>query len=181
MSFRNPIIWLARFPYRRGYGVHSPFAYGFTTQVLYSPGQYYAFEELEDQFSWWEQLLPVRDKAICKLLFRLANFRQPANVWAPDASAREQAFLHRGCQRAVFCSDGSQGVSDLVFLHVLADDVLERVGEHSMLVVGDLQDNKEEWQRLKQNERVRVTFDLYDVGIAFFNPKLQRHNYMVNW
>ena len=31
------IIWLVRFRHRKGYGVHSPFAFGYITRTIYAP------------------------------------------------------------------------------------------------------------------------------------------------
>ena len=51
----------------------------------------------------------------------------------------------------------------------------------AMLVLDHLQDNLVAWQRIKKDARTRITFDLYDLGIALFNPELTKQNYIVNW
>ncbi len=43
-------IWLKRFRHRRGYGVHSPFAFDFLTYVVYERGEYYAYRELKKRY-----------------------------------------------------------------------------------------------------------------------------------
>lgn len=60
-------------------------------------------------------------------------------------------------------------------------EVLDVLHEGSLLIVGDLRHNKKFWRQLKADARTRVTFDLYDIGLAFFNPHLQRQDYIVNW
>ena len=42
----HPFVWLLRFRHRRGYGVHSPFAFNFITDVVYQRLPYYKYCEL---------------------------------------------------------------------------------------------------------------------------------------
>ena len=74
-SIVRPLRWLLRFRHRRGYGIHSPFAFSFVTGVVYEQGTYYAYPELK---AMYKKLRPhgVRLKD-GRLLFRLANFAQP--------------------------------------------------------------------------------------------------------
>lgn len=53
--------------------------------------------------------------------------------------------------------------------------------EDGMILVDDLQHNMKRWQQLQQRQDVRVTFDLYDIGIAFTNPRLNKQDYIINW
>lgn len=179
--FRNPLTWLLRFRHRRGYGVHSPFAYEFITQVIYSPGRYYAFEWLDLQYRYWERLLHVRRMAVDHLLFRLANWRQPRLTCAPEAGKRELSYLHQGCLHAELAAEGRRAQSDLLYVSTLRGDETDLLCADGLLVVDRLRENKAQWQRLKEEERVRVTFDLHDVGIALLDGGLQRQDYVINW
>ena len=67
--------WLLRFRHRCGYGIHSPFAFGFVTGVIYERAVYYAYAELAHAYACAQQP-PLRLKDY-KLLFRLANFQRP--------------------------------------------------------------------------------------------------------
>ena len=73
----NPIIWLARFRHRKGYGVHSPFAFRFITDVIYERTPYYAYAEQD-------KALPLsmrfRKRKGLHLLLRLANHLQPETI-----------------------------------------------------------------------------------------------------
>ena len=44
---KRPFIWLSRFRYRCGYGVHSPFAFSLITDVIYEKMPYYAYDLLK--------------------------------------------------------------------------------------------------------------------------------------
>lgn len=48
LSIKRPFIWLSRFRYRCGYGVHSPFAFSLITDVIYEYTPYYAYHALQE-------------------------------------------------------------------------------------------------------------------------------------
>ncbi len=178
---RNPLVWLSRFRHRRGYGVHSPFAFDLITQVLYSPGEYYAYSTLDQQFSFWERALHSRRLAVNHLLFRLANRWQPRQIWAPQAGERELSYLHQGCLRSQFIDGEKCSAADLLYLSSPCNQALDCLDEGSMLVLDYLTNNKKYWRSVRNDKRTRVTFDLYDVGIAFFDSRLQRQDFVINW
>ena len=63
--------WFRRFRQRRGYGVHSPFAFEWITDVVYlQKAQYYAYAHLSKHHEVWPGVLSVKD---ARLLFRMAN------------------------------------------------------------------------------------------------------------
>jgi len=39
--------WISRWRHRRGYGVHSPWAFSWITQVIYNDMAYYAYANLQ--------------------------------------------------------------------------------------------------------------------------------------
>lgn len=66
--------WFRRFRQRRGYGVHSPFAFEWITDVVYlQKAQYYAYAPLAEQHEAWQGVLSVKD---ARLLFRIANHQR---------------------------------------------------------------------------------------------------------
>ena len=81
-KLKHPFIWLSRFRNRCGYGVHSPFAFNFITNVIYERLPYYAYSTLPMQ----ERELARHNKGkmffresrkVSRLLFRLVNMAQP--------------------------------------------------------------------------------------------------------
>ncbi len=189
LGVRNPLVWLRRIRHRKGYGVHSPFAYDLLTQVIYSPGRYYDYAQLDKQFPRWSRLLTHRRRAVDRLLFRLANRWQPERIFAPEVPEREYNYLRQGCRHAKFTSapshKGGETVQPsaklLVYIRDSRTPLPSNVGEGSILVVDRLRKNRRLWRQLLHNEQHKVTFDLYDVGIAVFDRRLQRQDYIVNW
>ena len=49
LALKRPFIWLRRFRHRRGYGVHSPFAFDFITDVVYERTAYYKYKDLRER------------------------------------------------------------------------------------------------------------------------------------
>lgn len=63
-----------------------------------------------------------------------------------------------------------------------AESVMEiQFREGLMLVLTDIHRYRDEWLWVKRNPQVTVTFDLYDIGIAFCLAKLNKQDYIVNW
>jgi len=149
--------------------------------VLYTPGQYYADDWLQRQFPWWMRLLHLRPIAGARLLFRLANRWQASTLFAPHAYPYELTYLASGGKKGSLVERMPDETVGFLYLKHAEEGALEHLGQDSLLVVGELQKNKELWKQVLQDSRTRVTFDLYDYGIAVFDPMLQRQDYIVNW
>lgn len=180
MLMRNPIVWLWRVRHRNGYGVHSPFAFDFVTNVLYNGEHYYAYRDIDNGLHWWQR---GRMKSLRHLLFRLANYRMPQRLCCSGVDEETVATLHRGCLGAqvVKVWEDEPGTADMIVTGEGDDSALCCLGEGSMVVVWNLRRQRRLWQRLQEDRRVTVTFDLYDVGVAFARKDLNRQNYIINW
>lgn len=142
----NPYVWLRRIRHRNGYGVHSPFAFGFIKQVLEEHDAYYAYRQIDSRLRWWQRFRYRRHQ---HLLFRLHNF------WTSD--------------KGDISVKSAENAYDT------------RFQEGLMLVLIDIHRNRAQWAWTKQNPFVTVTFDLYDIGIAFCLSRLSKQDYIVNW
>lgn len=173
--------WLRRLGRSRGFGIQSPSAYQFVTEILCQRMPYYAYDELLARFPE----VDGRQRKLYRLLFRLSNFRQAAQTYVtPQLSEAGREYLlagnrrttlgeaAEGCELAVVsASDGDLSR----FLEVLPDDGvlillgLRRKGHLSAF-----------WPVVKACERVGMTFDAYDVGVALLGRNLHRQHYSVN-
>ena len=172
--FSNPLIWLLRFRHRCGYGVHSPFAFRFITEVIYEKAAYYAYRELD-------RTLPFRDRfrvrKILHLLFRISNWSQPDVIACFSSSDDVPKYLAAGCRKAQIVDYVPDERIDLCWLDKPNNDVLSHLHEHSVLMTDHLSKNREWFQNIP----AIVTFDLYDIGIAFFDTKYNKQHYIVNF
>lgn len=197
---RTPWIWLRRFRKRRGYGVHSPFAFNFITGVVYEGGAYYAYSHLDKQHNVWVRMLRLRPLVCSRLLFRVANYVGPSELWTWKASDMDKAYLQAGCvsskmidaEENVMKSAKTANDTKMMLLFLAAEEGGERVyeslrhriAEGSAVVVegiGNCPCATRLWNVIRQDERVGATFDLYDYGIAFYEPKRNNQHYVVNF
>lgn len=172
--FTNPFIWLCRIRHRCGYGVHSPFAFRFITDVLYEPLPYYAYNELDKD-------LPLKDKfrirKFLHLLLRISNWRRPENTLCLTTSSNVIRYLKAGCKKTKITNHITDNKIDLCWLDAPNEEVIIHLQEQSILILNNLNKHKDWFYNLPSV----VSFDLYDVGIAFFNTKYNKQHYIVNF
>ena len=253
--FRRPWIWLSRFRQRKGYGVHSPFAYSFIRGVVLESSAYYAYADLAPLHPWWVRWFRLYPMQCRRLLFRLANFAEPRTVElrtedevakkyiraaVPRAEVRRKEGAMPGVVRRkegamsgeVRCKEGAMSgevrckeggmpgevrrkegamsgevrrkegglaavpegspegreAADFVLVGKErleeAAAVAARMPERGMLVCEGIHESrraKEIWRTIREAPHTGVTFDLYTYGVAFFNPKLHKQHYKVNF
>lgn len=204
-TLKRPFIWLSRFRHRCGYGVHSPFAFNLITQVIYECTPYYKYKDLAAE---QKKLAPQKDKQwkyetkkVKRLLFRLVNYTQPDMIVDAGRLAASSLYLKAGKESADYTAapDLSElflesGVPvDFLYLHdyrqpEFVEEVFRicaaRTTSASVFVIEGIcytPQMKTLWKRLQQDERVGITFDLYDLGILFFDKTKIKQDYIVNF
>ena len=178
LCLKRPFIWLSRFRYRCGYGVHSPFAFSLITDVIYEKMPYYAYDSLEK-----EQKKIVEERGcnkgtqkVNRFLFRLVNKVQPATIVEVGRPSVTSLYLQSAKPSAeyLFASD----------LEEVFRVCVRRTTLKSVFVVHGICYSKEMrafWKRLQADERVGITFDLYDIGLLFFDKTKIKQHYIVNF
>lgn len=205
LTLKRPFIWLHRFRHRCGYGVHSPFAFNLITHVIYENTAYYKYEELakaekqleREKDKHWK----YESKKVKRLLFRLVNYTQPETIVDAGTLAASALYLKAGKERADYtaASDLSElflesGVPvDFLYLHDyrrpgFVEEVFRicsaRTRGKSVFVIEGIRYTPQMfalWKRMKQDERAGITFDLYDLGIIFFDKTKIKQDYIVNF
>lgn len=170
----NPLIWLLRFRKRCGYGVHSPFAFRFITDVIYEPLPYYAYQTLTP-------LLPLsyrfRRRKGLELMLRLANYQQPSMIAMQGEAPLVTDYLHAGCKGAKFTTLDCCQQAQLCFLTSPDERAISLLTQGGMLIIDNLQHHRQ-WFR---NLPATLHFDLYDLGIALFALPYYPQYYVVNF
>ena len=190
----RPLRWLRRFRKRCGYNIHSPFAFNFVTSVIYEAGRFYAYSALESQGVNVPKRARLKDD---RLVFRVVNFAEPKRIVAvgPDA----EAFRHtcdyiraaRNCPLCVNPRIDELKATPPDFLYADCNDwkahvdaFLPHVHDKSALMIKNIYRTKESYQAWKQliaQPEVRVSFDLYDFGICFFEKRLNKEHFVINY
>lgn len=205
LTLKRPFIWLSRFRHRCGYGVHSPFAFNLITQVIYESTPYYKYKDLAVE---QKKLAPQKDnywkyesKKVKRLLFRLVNYIQPDTIVDVGRLAASSLYLKAGKEGADYtaASEFSElfleaGVPvGFLYLHDYRHpEFMEEVfricvactcGKSVFVIEGIRYTSqmKALWKRMQQDEHVGITFDLYDLGILFFDKTKIKQNYIVNF
>ena len=200
-AFRDPLLWLRRFRHRCGYGVHSPFAFSLLENVVYESLPYYAFAQLDARLAWWQRF---RVRRYLHLLFRLSNYQHPDRMILCGADALERASLTAACpgakvieggcgqvvsmpgERAESTGEsgkkrmeclGESGRKQLIFLAEPDENVLAGLGPDTLLLLANVHRYRDWWDGLPKV----IGFDLYDLGIAFFDPRYNRQDYIVSF
>lgn len=205
LTLKRPFIWLYRFRHRCGYGVHSPFAFNLITQVIYESAPYYKYHDLaveekkkaQDEGRGWL----CESKKIKRFLFRLVNYVQPDTIFDIGTLSASALYLKAGNEKADYRS--ASGLKDLFLESDVPVDFLylhdyrhpESVEEifrlcaarttgKSVFVIEGIRYSsrmRSLWKRMRRDERAGITFDLYDLGLIFFDKTKIKQDYTVNF
>lgn len=185
--------WLRRIKYCRGFGVQSPSAYRFIRYVINEHYPYYAYDELRKELPRLDSLTRKR----MELYFRVANFRQ-ASLWLDFCERNDviATYVGRGCHATQVrrITDLQQITADdrIEVLRIcpsagceaLLEAALQQTDDHTLFIIEDIGYNdtaKRLWQKLLESDLTSVSYDLYYLGIAFFDRKRYKANYVVNF
>lgn len=172
----HPAEALQRFRHRRGFGIHSPFAYGLIREVIFERAMYYAYEGTKK-----------RD-ANGRLLFRLANFEQPKVCFlaGEEPSGERECWLRKGCGHSLFVYTPPPEGADLIFAakgwEQRVDELHEALAPEGLLVVEDIRSSKARraaWARLKALPKAQVCFEAKAFGLVFYKAGLPRQVYLM--
>lgn len=188
-TLRRTLRWLHRFRHRKGYGIHSPFAFDFVTGTIYGrDGDRKLPLPCGNESDARTNLRP-KD---LRLLVRLARYQSPATccVWGWGRESAPARALRIGSPDTHYIyrdRDKAPAPADMVVAapgwEREAHALPPALNAGGMLVVCPLDTSARlrAWAAVQQHTQAVVTFDLADFGIAFNNPKLQRQHYVINY
>ncbi len=206
-----------RWRHNRGFGVQSPAAFHFVTEVLKERLPYYSYEQL-DKIAKKKSSYSATH---CKLLFRITNHVKPKNIisFAADSgsatcaltAARNSAtcyiidaeealsrqakeFLaNRQCielygERITLLQKTLGNIGETGLLHIgvgceyarATEIALNHVNNNSVIIVEGIHrtnEIKEWWQKIIKHPSTVVTFDMYSMGVIFFDNNYKKQHY----
>ena len=185
--------WLRRIKYCRGFGVQSPSAYRFIRYVINEHYPYYAYDELRKELLRLDSLTRKR----MELYFRVANLRQ-ASLWLDFCERNDviATYVGRGCHatqvrritdlRQITADDRIEvlRICPTAGCEALLEAALQKADDRTLFIIEDIGYNdtaKRMWQKLLESDLTSVSYDLYYLGIAFFDRKRYKANYVVNF
>lgn len=143
--------YIRRIGKARGFGIQSPWAFSFVTEIIGERLPYYAYADIDRQYS------SKRERKYEKLKLRVRNFVYPHPLLEVDIHDTEDARLADMIRQC-----GQQGV--IMVKGIWGD-------EQSL----------DAWHTLQQRSDVGITFDLYDVGIVFLDTNIYKQHYSLNF
>jgi hypothetical protein len=177
MSYSLPIRLYKYFNYYfnasngKGHGVHSPFVYSFITAVLNS-------KELNEQ--------AVSTNKYRALVNGMIAFYKPVVVMELEATPSNKVNVLEELENA--------DIIGLLYIKQIksAEDLtsyfnaaLKKLNTQSILVFDGIHDSKEmesSWEIIKMHKEVKLTIDLYKLGIVFFRQEqLEKENFTIRF
>ena len=170
-----------RYRHNRGFGVQSPYAFHFVTSVVAEKHCYYAYPSINSAAA----------KCGCKaayarMLFRIVNYARPQSImtYAPceaavcalsmaRPSAPVSAFRQGQPFGLLYVGDAPESLS-------VVRQAIECASQDSVIIVETKHHSREIenfWREIKQNPAVAVTFDLYSMGVLFFDRSYKKQHY----
>lgn len=249
------IRYLLKAKHRKGYGVHSPFAFDLITNVFEEKNHYYSYSEIEKirqellanistidvvdfgtGTSGKRKISEITSRSLksekyAQLMFRLANVLKPNIILelgtsfgittAYLASANPNAVVYslEGCPQTATIAKSvldkcklknvtlcvgnidetlSEVLKSLETIDYAFFDAnhtkeatlnyfnlcLSKVNDKSVFLFDDIHYSRgmeEAWDVIKNDNRVRVSFDLFTLGIVFFNQELKKQDYIYSF
>ena len=188
---RRTIVWLRRWRRTRGFGVQSPTDYHFVRYVINEHYRYYAYDTLKEQLPDIDR----KTRKVCKLCFRIANWRQPESVSLIDiTSTAYEKYIQAGCNTARITSlkatDTIDSKDDMLALTLndntlpLINETLQHAHNGTVIIINGIHNgrqNRKRWKQIRRNERATLTFDVYYCGIIIINDTRNAHHYIINY
>ncbi len=186
-------VRIARLAHSSGFGVQSPSAYRFIRYVVNEHYPYYAYATMRQR----HPRMQWHSRKLGELYLRLANFCQADYlVSLGDVDDILCEYLQHGCKTTKIVEldkEDTTGVPDR--WHFIRVSKVCNVGEalltimaykdsDTVLIIEDIKRNaavRRLWQLCIASRAVSVSYDLYYCGIAFFDTRRNKQNYIVNF
>ena len=177
MSYSLPIRLYKYFNYYfnasngKGHGVHSPFVFNFISSILNN-------KELKQEANYSNKYRA--------LVTRMVAYYMPVSVMELEATPSSKVKVLEEIANA-------DSIGLLYIKHIAnAEDLtnyfnttLKKINNQSILIFEGIHDSKEmeaSWETIKMHKEVKLTIDLYKLGIVFFRlEQLEKENFIIRF
>lgn len=189
------VVWLQRMKHIQGFGIQSPSAFSFDRKVINDHTPYPIYAELKRLGN----TLTAVERKKARLLYRINRFAEADRFcFYPTKLLAYESYIKAACEKtlveeAKMLGEESEGTapdeSVVYFLTVgehcqaFYERLRTIINSESFVIVDDIKRNAETrafWQQILDDECVSFSFDLYHIGIAFFD-KRPKQNYIINF
>lgn len=187
-----------RFVANNRHGIHSPFVYKLIDTVIYDYSPQKVYREIENTLKQPhpdKRVINLMPPKVYRLLYRFTVYFKPAIVaFAGDDNGILSVLIKKTVPDASFLNLSTVAGSaspDMVIIdaaaHNLAQNLeksLLHIHDDTILVLTNIHRTKkikQDWDTLKTDEHVRVTIDLYYLGLVFFKPGMSKEDFRVRY
>ena len=177
MSYSLPIRLYKYFNYYfnasngKGHGVHSPFVFNFISSILNN-------KELKQEANYSNKYRA--------LLIRMVAYYMPEVVMEFEATPSNKADVLEEIENAdtiglLHVKQNKNAAQLMIYFNA----AIKKVNTESILIFDNIHDSKEmenSWEAIKMHKEVKLTIDLYKLGIVFFRlEQLEKESFTIRF
>ena len=177
MSYTFPFTLFNYFKYYinasngKGHGVHSPFVFSFIGSVLNN-------KELKQEANYSNKYLA--------LVTRMVTYYMPVVVMEFEATTSNKANILEEIENAdTIGLLYIKQIKNAEDLKKYFNTALKKINTQSILIFDNIHDSKEmevSWEEIKMHKEVKLTIDLFKLGIVFFRQEqLEKENFIIRF
>lgn len=189
---------LHRFKANNRHGVHSPFVYKLIDTVIYDYRDQKVYREIENISQKQhpdKRMIKNMPLKVYKVLYRFAVYFKPGTVLfadnenyimpsifgnaVPDAEIIDIKDLDMHRQVDMILVDAARHNAAKYL-----EGIIPKFHDNTVLIFSNIhrtQNAKQAWEQLKADKRVRVTIDLFYIGLVFFKPGMSKEDFRVKY
>ena len=182
--------------HRKGFGVHSPFAFAIITEVIEEKLPYYAYSSMQRRY---DKKSNIPFKVVC-LLFRLANRfhcrniailgeEQYAVMPLTEVDSRNQLTIINEIQQLTAVEEQKY---DMIVVNAnyfdedqkLSEWLLSHSSDEAIIFVKGIQSGhslEAVWDDFCDHDEMPITMDLFDYGLAIKKSNFYKQHYIVSF
>jgi hypothetical protein len=167
----------------KGFGIHSPFAFNLVNRVIF------AGYGKSGWLSGWPWTRRKQNGDIRELLNRLLEYFSPERILVYNAESDPDRFFSgklSGNAKLLYVRSGESVKilpGDFIFLQEgeMTGLVTHNVKHDLVMFLADIRSTsgREYFKKLGSDDNVSQTYELNNCGIAIFNPKFQKENFVI--
>ncbi|WP_024998466.1 hypothetical protein [Prevotella falsenii] len=189
------MVWLQRMKHIQGFGIQSPSAFSFDRKVINDHTFYPVYAELKRAGN----ALTAIERKKARLLYRINRFAEADRFcFYPTKLPAYESYIKAACEKTLIeeaktlceASEGTASCESAIYFLTVSehcqtfyDTLRTTINAQSFIIVDGIKRNAETkafWQQIVDDERVSFSFDLYHIGIAFFD-KRPKQNHIINF
>lgn len=187
-----------RFRANNRHGVHSPFVYKLIDTVIYDYRDQKVYREIEKIVHKQhpdKRVIKTLPLKVYRLLYRFAVYFKPdAIFFADDEGYIIKDVLEKVCpdvQISGLKDFSASRQADMILIDATRHNAIEyleklipNIHDDTLLIflsINRTQNTKQAWEQVKGDERVRVTIDLFYLGLVFFKPGMSKEDFRVRY